>query len=98
MEIVSTRNTGPTDGGGDDLLWVVELREGEQRATFRFSVAQPCSPEPDDLLAMIRRRAASFERGGVIAGFRGLERPLPEGSDRLVVQFSREYADLATGA
>ena len=98
LEIVSVRDAGPTDGGGDDRLWVVELREGTRLGTFRFSVPEPCRPEPNDLLAMIRKRASSFDRGsGAVDGFRGLERPHPEGSDRLVVQFSRAYADSVLG-
>ena len=90
FEIKSIRDTGPTDGGGDDTLYVVKIAdEGGEPETVRFSVARE-GPSDEGLRDLIERRAAAFANDrGALEQFRAIEHAHPEGSQRRVVFLSR---------
>jgi hypothetical protein len=72
--IESVRNTGATDNGADDTLYVVEMRERDgPREGFLFSVARSQGkPSEDELRGLVEHRAASFATDrGVVASARG---------------------------
>jgi hypothetical protein len=82
------RNTGPTDNGGDDTLFVVDLSDpGGPSGRFKFSVASRLGvPSSAELEQMIRRLTDRFRNDrGVVEQLRELEQLHPPGSDRRVV-------------
>lgn len=80
FEIVSIRNTGPTDNSALDTLYVVHLREGDgEPERFLFSVLERYG-EPDDaeLTAFMRHRADGFANDrSALEQFRERESPHP---------------------
>ncbi len=63
FEIQSVRNTGPTDRGGDDSLWLVTLSESEERTeTLGFAVsASKGVPTADEVEQMVVAMANGFD-------------------------------------
>lgn len=90
FEIQSIRNTGRTDGDGDDTLYVVTIAdEGGEPETVRFSVDRE-GPSEEGLRDLIERRAAAFANDrGALEQFREIEHAHPKGSERRVVFLSR---------
>jgi hypothetical protein len=88
LVIESVRDTGPTDGSGDDTLYVVRLREGDGAAeTLRFSVAGTYGrPSERELAEMVAVMGRGFAHGhSAVEQFRERGVEHPEGSGRMVV-------------
>ena len=83
MEVLSVRNTGPTDGSGDDTLWVAEMSEaGGEPEQVRFSLAARYGvPTDNEMREMIRRATDGLS----LADVRARERPHGDDPYRRVI-------------